>query len=491
MATIPQRALNKLKREAARRLVVFRNPCSAAIIGCGGIMPAHVNGYESCGLARLVAVCDVAPGALAKALDRSPSVRAYRDYKQMLREIKPDVVSVCTWPQHHSEIIAEAAQAGVKGILCEKPLALQKGELDEIVAVCDRHGVKLAGGHQFRFHPNYIRAAEMIRNGRLGRVHTVRARMSGAVANRGAHLLDTVGFLLGNVAAQSVLCECRRDANLFNRGLPEEDSADGKIVFKGGIRLEFEMGEGQSNVLSISVEGTNGLLEVSTSGLTENGNVQPTSKVGIRGRQFRQFIEWVKGRRAVYPADDEQSAKTAELVLAAYESSRLGKRVSVPLDNRGDVLSQLYPGEAPHFDRIEPKLPEAETISRATRGQRLAMDGGRRAVSGWFTNQSAVRIPEIVGLTKVILSKKLGSTGGKVTRTFEQEFAERYGVAHAVASTSGTAALHVALGAVNPESVRRGDYNPHERHGDGHPDFELQLCPRVRGRRSGHWKPDC
>ncbi|WP_129667628.1 DegT/DnrJ/EryC1/StrS family aminotransferase [Phytoactinopolyspora endophytica] len=58
---------------------------------------------------------------------------------------------------------------------------------------------------------------------------------------------------------------------------------------------------------------------------------------------------------------------------------------------------------------------------------------------------------EIVALERVVRSGQLNSTVGAETRAFEREFAEYYGVPHAVASSTGTSAIHLAVAAVNPE----------------------------------------
>jgi len=451
MASLFERGIRKLKREALRKTAIVRPPVKAAVIGCGGIAPVHLSGYENTGVARVIAAADVSPAALAKSLGKWPQVNAYRDYRQMLREMKPDVVSVCTWPQHHVEIVADAAAMGVKAILCEKPLALRMDDMDEMIAICQKNGVKFAVGHQFRFHPNFMRAAEAIRAGRLGAVQTVRAAMSGSLANRGPHLIDTVRFLLGDAPAESAHCECHRQGGRFLRGLPEEDSATGEIDFQGGARLELEMGDGHSNVLTISVEGTAGSLEVSSSSYGENGKIRKTPKKEFRPRQFREFIQWAKGKRDSYAADDEQSMKSAELVLALYESAKTGDPVTLPLQNRDSVLEELYAEEKPESAPVESALPDASYSPGRPPQDRLAMDGGARTVKSWFSTGPAIGMKEMIGLAKVVWSKQLSSTAGKVTRQLEEKFARMYGSPHAVASTSGTAALHVALGAVNPE----------------------------------------
>ena len=168
MPSLVNRAIKRLSQELLRRTVVVRRPYRAAIVGCGGIAGRHCGSYEEIGVAHVVAVADSAPTALAKALDRWPWVQAYRDYRQMLAEVKPDIVSVCTWPQLHAEMVCEAARAGVKGVMCEKPIALRMDEIEEMVAVCQSFGTKLAVGHQHRFGPVFRRAAKLLQSGKLG-----------------------------------------------------------------------------------------------------------------------------------------------------------------------------------------------------------------------------------------------------------------------------------------------------------------------------------
>ena len=86
----------------------------------------------------------------------------------------------------------------------------------------------------------------------------------------------------------------------------------------------------------------------------------------------------------------------------------------------------------------------------------LAIDGGTPVRTRPFPSVSdaagrRLGDEEVTALERVIRSGQLNSTIGSETRTFEAEFADYYGVTHAVASSSGTAALHLAVAAVNPE----------------------------------------
>lgn len=448
MASFVQRGLRKLQRIAVRESARFRSPLRAAVIGYGSIGPAHADSYEATGLVRLVAMSDISPMAIASALDGRHYLRGYRDFRQMLDEVRPDIVSVCTWPQLHADAVEAAAAIGVKGILCEKPLAVNLSQMDAMITACNEHGVKLACGHQFRFQGHYMRAAELVRSGELGQILAVSGNVHGALFSNGPHLFDSVRFLLGDVPADRVQCSCKREWGRFYHGLPVEEGAKGEICFQGGIQFEFLTGDLSPDRPTIRVTGTKGSLEVTPSSLTVNGEPIGVKSPEFRSRQFREFLRWIKGHRLDYPADGRSGARTAELVVAAYESCRLGRPVDLPLRNRGEVIRQLYPDPTPA--QMEPTaslLPPSGTLA----GDRLAMDGGSRLMHRWFSYKPDIGAAELAGLVRVIQSKNLNSVDGREVPAFEREFAAAYGSPAAVASTSGTASIHVALAAINPD----------------------------------------
>jgi len=121
----------------------------------------------------------------------------------------------------------------------------------------------------------------------------------------------------------------------------------------------------------------------------------------------------------------------------------------MPLTNRGDIVRQLYPVKQAHDGEFTLSFPKSHPVN--SEPLRLASEGGKRLVNGWFQAYPAVGFSEWVGVSKVIFSKKMDATGGTVVKAFEEEFARAYGAKNAVASTSGTASIHVAVGALNPE----------------------------------------
>ena len=67
-------------------------------------------------------------------------IPAYDDYQRMLAEVQPDLVCIATSQSMHADQIEQAVAAGVRGILCDKPLATSLDEMDRIVAACKEQG---------------------------------------------------------------------------------------------------------------------------------------------------------------------------------------------------------------------------------------------------------------------------------------------------------------------------------------------------------------
>jgi dTDP-4-amino-4,6-dideoxygalactose transaminase/predicted dehydrogenase len=456
LASIIVRGSRKIGRIVKRRIKEIHSPLKVAIIGCGGISSTHIVGYESLFRSRVDAGSDISAAMLASTLDQWPFLRAYRGYRQMLREIRPDIVSVCTWPQSHTEIVCEAARAGVRGILCEKPIALNLAEIEEMLDVCRDHGVKLGCGHQYRFHPVFMNAAQRIAANDLGKIHEVRGVIRGSVANNGPHLIDTARFLLADPAAVRVDSRFHREKDIIERGLPCEEKAVTTIEFAGGIHAEFETGHPDPRLFRIEVHGDRGSMIVTPTSIESDGIQETFDGEHVldvcRRRQFGEFVDWVRNARSTYASDVQTASATAELVLAAYESMRVGGSVALPLGNRGDVIRQAFPdskasgGEMP----ISEDKPEKQNMDSPT-SERLALDGGPRSLKRWFSCDPHLGIAELKNLASVIRSKNLNRVGGIAVPQLESEFAELYGSPCAVASTSGTSAIHVALAALNPE----------------------------------------
>ena len=97
-------------------------------------------------------------------------IAAYDDYGRMLAEVRPDIVCIATRQTHHSRQIVQAAAAGVRGILCDKPFVTSLTEADAALEACRKAGVAVAYGTEWRWDAAYRLLAERLRDGLVGEV---------------------------------------------------------------------------------------------------------------------------------------------------------------------------------------------------------------------------------------------------------------------------------------------------------------------------------
>ena len=97
--------------------------------------------------------------------------KSYGSYEDLLAD--PDIDFIfCPLPNNlHLEYIKKSADAG-KPVLCEKPLGLNAGEAVEAAEYCNKKGILLMEAFMYKFHPQWIRAAEIVKSGELGNVMT-------------------------------------------------------------------------------------------------------------------------------------------------------------------------------------------------------------------------------------------------------------------------------------------------------------------------------
>ena len=105
----------------------------------------HSGAYTACDRTELCAGCDLRQTVLDKwgpAYGVAPE-HLYTDYKEMLAKEQPDIVSVCTQPEHRADIVIYCAEHGVKAIYAEKAFAASVKEAEAAVQACAANGVFL------------------------------------------------------------------------------------------------------------------------------------------------------------------------------------------------------------------------------------------------------------------------------------------------------------------------------------------------------------
>ncbi|MFQ6130813.1 MAG: Gfo/Idh/MocA family oxidoreductase [Armatimonadota bacterium] len=142
-------------------------------IGVGGMGNGDLGGHSRCG-AEIVAVCDVWRDNRERTRQRfGDNCVGYADYRELLERKDIDAVDIATPDHWHALIGIHACEAG-KDVYCQKPLTLTIEEGRALVNAVRRYGRVFQVGSQQRSAGNFRFACELVRSGRIGKVHTVR-----------------------------------------------------------------------------------------------------------------------------------------------------------------------------------------------------------------------------------------------------------------------------------------------------------------------------
>lgn len=185
------------------------------VVGAGRISAAHFTGYEKVG-AEIVAVVDV-DALKAREKAETYGARVYTDMGEMLRREELDAVSIATPPFAHAEQVIMAAENGLH-IFSEKPFAMSSAQARTMLDAVSKAGVTLGVNFAHRYFEGTTVVREMIADGRLGDIHSMRVRFGvdytnntrswitrkdlaggGAFMDTASHGLDLYRFLVADI----------------------------------------------------------------------------------------------------------------------------------------------------------------------------------------------------------------------------------------------------------------------------------------------------
>jgi len=148
---------------------------TVGLIGAGGRMGGVAGGFRACRDAQILAVCDVwAPARerMATALG-VPAASRYRDFRELVARDDIDAVAIAT-PDHWHVLQSIAAVQAGKDVYCEKPLSNTVAEGRALADAVRRHRAVFQHGTQLHSLWEVRHACQLVRNGRIGKLHTVR-----------------------------------------------------------------------------------------------------------------------------------------------------------------------------------------------------------------------------------------------------------------------------------------------------------------------------
>jgi predicted dehydrogenase len=321
------------------------DPIRYGVVGVSGYGATHADRVRSIDGADLVAGAATSPSSV-RSFESAYDAAGYTDYAEMLAEADLDAVSVCTPSGTHAEVATEAIEAGVSPLV-EKPLDVYLDRIDRLIEVADRNRVALAGVFQRRFTLERWTARQWVEDGRFGELvladtavkyhrpqsyyedgwHGTRDLDGGVLLQQASHFVDLLQWLTGGVewveATTDTLAHDMECEDVAVATVRFENGAYGTMSATTAVR-----GATRERVELNGTDGSYSSGQFALGGETvEPELAAPPHGTGLEG-QIRDFVDAVRTGRD--PIVDGREARDAiEVVLAAYASASLDRRIRV------------------------------------------------------------------------------------------------------------------------------------------------------------------
>lgn len=244
------------------------------VIGAAGINGSVVPAIQASSTGRVVAIASRTQEKAQAAADKFGIPTAYGSYEELLADKSIDAVYI-PLPNHlHREWAIRAAEAG-KHVLCEKPLALNAQEAQEMADACAKAGVQLAEAFMYRHHPRWERIKNVIASGEIGELRVLRGAFTfngaankgnvrfnadwggGSLFDVGCYPVSTARFLLGS---EPVAASAHALFSLEHDGV--DMMLSGILEFPGDVALTFDCGMWADFRNFFEIVGTKGRIDI-------------------------------------------------------------------------------------------------------------------------------------------------------------------------------------------------------------------------------------
>jgi UDP-N-acetyl-2-amino-2-deoxyglucuronate dehydrogenase len=331
-----------------------------ALIGCGRISSRHLEVVAHLPGIQLVGVCDTNAERAAHASAIS-GARSFTNHIEMVRSLRPDLVSVLTHSGSHASVACDVAPY-TKNIIVEKPMALTLDDADRMIDTCERAGVGLFVVQQNRYNRPVVKLKQALQVGRFGKLSlgTVRVRWcrrqsyydqdawrgtwrddGGVFANQASHHVDLLQWLMGPVESVQAYTATRLvDIEVEDVGLAILRFTSGAL----GVAEATTTARPKDMEGSVSILGERGSVviggfavnrvdtwafEESTEDdvMSQDWSQNPPTVYGFGHMQFYlDVLDCVQSRKRSM-LDGLEGRKSLELVIAIYQAASQRREV--------------------------------------------------------------------------------------------------------------------------------------------------------------------
>lgn len=288
--------------------------------------------------------------------------RVYTDYVEMIENEKPDIIGLATNPESHMGIVERIAGMGIKGILCEKPIALSLEDADRMIAACKKNDVVLMVMHNRRFNSLYREAKRIIENGEIGIVNSVVGICQGCKPNKSwqsdfegpllhdaTHLFDILRYLFGDVDYVQSAVEKDKPSSKV------EDSAYSILHFRNGIYAMTMVNERTDYMrFELEIQGSKGKIVIATN---EARLYKVFDSPYSSGFKELKEVEYPKAEgKAINPYMEAYSE-----LIDAIDNGKATSSTAYDGREALDIIMAIYESEMKNQEKIELPLPSIES----------------------------------------------------------------------------------------------------------------------------------
>lgn len=328
-----------------------------AIMGLGSYGTRVAEAMKDSVKAKLVGVISGTPSKItawqAKYNIPAKNCYNYENFDAVKDNPDIDAIYIITPNALHKEQAIRVAQAG-KHVICEKPMALNAREGEQMIAACKKANVKLLVGYRMHFEPKTLEVIRMRKAGELGKIMFFQGlsgfrigdptqwRLNkqlaggGALMDIGIYSVNGARYMVGEEPHWVTAQETKTDPEKFKEGVDET--------------IQFQLGFPSGAIAScLSTYAMNGLDKFYLNAEKGFAELQPSTGYGpIKGRTNKGELDFphvthqtvqmdrmaeiiLEGKQPTVPVDGEEGLKDLKIMDAIYAAAKSGKKVKLSL----------------------------------------------------------------------------------------------------------------------------------------------------------------
>lgn len=328
-----------------------------AIMGLGSYGTRVADAMQNCKKAKLVGVISGTPSKITAWQNKfgipAKNCYNYENFDDIKNNPDIDAVYVITPNALHKEQVIRVAKAG-KHAICEKPMAVNAKDGQEMVDACKRANVKLLIGYRMHFEPKTLEIIRMRNAGEFGKVlffqglsgfiigDPTQWRLNkalsggGAMMDIGIYSINGSRYMIGEDPIWVTAQETKTNPGKFKEGIDE--TIQFQLGFPGGAVASCLSTYSLNNLDKFFLNGDKGFAEMQPS--TGYGPIQGRTHKGELTyphvtHQTVQMDEMagiiLEGKQPIVPVDGEEGVKDMKIVDAIFKAAKTGKKVMLEL----------------------------------------------------------------------------------------------------------------------------------------------------------------